>query len=195
VSFFCVSNFSSAALNDREKAKFIHDRLTGVLPSAVMLTEMEDIISLNNGGSGAFDAALVAIDGNNNVDASGAFYNVTVKNWASPWTNEEDDIFAPLNDYSALVIGLVRDEEDFSLLLSGDILYLGADSSLPSYAMNNNNHYQQLESSGANLGDSSVFVKTTQSSQLDIDPRGIAGFFSTRAAAKAFFSDGTNRAM
>ena len=48
---------------------------------------------------------------------------MTLKNFASPWTNRDQSVFVPLNDYSATVIGIIRDERDFREILSGDILY------------------------------------------------------------------------
>ena len=50
-----------------------------------------------------------------------AFYNVTLKQFITPWTNEEFNVFAPLNDSTATVIGMVRDDVDFRLVLSGDV--------------------------------------------------------------------------
>ncbi len=38
-----------------------------------------------------------------------AFYSVTLKNFVTPWTNRDQTVFAPLNDYTATVIGMVRD--------------------------------------------------------------------------------------
>ena len=46
------------------------------------------------------------------------FYNVTLKNFAAPWTNRDRSIFVPLNDYIATVIGLIRDDEPFNELCS-----------------------------------------------------------------------------
>jgi hypothetical protein len=37
-----------------------------------------------------------------------AFYNVTIKTWVAPWTNEAFDKFEPLNDYTATVMIFVR---------------------------------------------------------------------------------------
>ena len=37
------------------------------------------------------------------------FYNVTLKNWIAPWTNEEQTVFTDLNDYTATAIGMIRD--------------------------------------------------------------------------------------
>ena len=53
------------------------------------------------------------------------FYNVTLKNFAAPWTNEAQTVFTPLNDYSATVIGTIRDGLDFRRILYDDLLYIG----------------------------------------------------------------------
>lgn len=184
-----------ADLTGREQAKRIHDRLTGVPPTAQMLTAMETAIAnAPSTQQGAVAAALLAIDGDTGLAPSPNFYNVTVKNWASPWTNQSDDVFAPLNDYSALVIGLVKDERDFRDLLGGTVMYV-ADAALgmPAYSMTNNNHYEQLEVSGANLG--TALVAQPQVAVTDLPDAAVAGIFSTRAAGEAFYIDGTNRAM
>ena len=39
-----------------------------------------------------------------------SFYNVTLKNMAVPWTNRDQSVFVPLNDYVATFIGMVRDD-------------------------------------------------------------------------------------
>ena len=41
------------------------------------------------------------------------FYNVTLKNFAAPWTNRDQSVFVPLNDYIATVIGMIRDDRAF----------------------------------------------------------------------------------
>lgn len=183
-----------AQAGPRDQAKRIHDRLTGVPASDAMLDAMEAQIS--GGGSGAVTAALYAIDGvPAGEPATGDFYTVTVKNWSTPWTNEALDAFAPLNDYSATVVGIVRDEVDFRDILSANIIYRGNGAGLPGYSGSNNNHYEALEASGANLGDPSVLVRDTQSSVTGLPAEGVAGVMTTRAAARSFFTDGTNRAM
>ena len=175
----------------REQARRMHDRLTGVPPSDAMLGAMEAAIS----AEGLVAAALYAIDGAPGIPATGDFYTVTLKNWASPWTNEAQDVFAPLNDYSATVVGIVRDEIDFRQLLSADILYRGNVAGIPPYRMDDNDHYEFLESSGANLGDPAVLVQDLQSSVTSLPAEAVAGVMTSRAAARAFFVDGTNRAM
>jgi len=108
---FCM--FSSATYADSlSQAKRMHDRLAGVPGSQATLNEMANLIDQGQ----IKEAAYIAMQ-------APSFYNVTIKNWVTPWTNEEADIFAPLNDYSATVIGMVRDDVDFRLILSGDIIY------------------------------------------------------------------------
>lgn len=174
--------FSTVFAGPREQAKRMHDRLAGVPPTETTLQQMVDEI-INN--SDPLAAAMLAIE---HPD----FYNVTLKNWVTPWTNEEKTIFAPLNDYSATVIGMVRDDADFREILSGDILYVGP-GSLPAYSNSNNAHYEAMEDQGLDLKAS--LVATTQSSVTGLPADATAGVITTRAAARAFFIDGTNRAM
>lgn len=197
---FANSASVSAALADREQAKFIHDRLTGLLASDEMLDLMESSIAVNND---PVTAARYAIDGaaslndgyGSAITPSGGFYNVTLKNWASPWTNEAQDVFQPLNDYSATVIGLVRDEDDFRKVLYDNVIYVGNISGISGYSNSDNDHYEQLEASSADMGLDSVLVRRQQSAVTGIPVAGVAGVMTTRAAAKAYFVDGTNRAM
>ncbi|MCU7848671.1 MAG: hypothetical protein KZQ89_11845 [Candidatus Thiodiazotropha sp. (ex Lucinoma kastoroae)] len=172
---------ASAIAGPREQAQRIHDRIAGIPPSAAILTQMVSEIVDNN------DPLAAAMLATEHPD----FYNVTLKNWATPWTNEDQTPFAPLNDYSAIVIGMVRDDVPFNQLLSADILYIGSNS--PAYSNNNNDHYETMENQGVNLKDD--LQRTTQSSVTGLPVDGTAGIISTRAAARAFFIDGTNRAM
>lgn len=198
--FVLASGFSVAAVTDREQAKFIHDRLTGVLPTDEMLDLMESRIANNNdpvtAARYAIDGAASQLDAYGSVIApSGGFYNALLKNWASPWTNEAQDIFEPLNDYSATVIGLIRDGEDFRKILYDNVIYTGAGGGLAPYSATDNDHYQQLEASSSDMGDPAVLVRSPQSSVTGLPVAGVAGVMTTRAAAKAYFVDGTNRAM
>lgn len=185
---YCVMTLLSATpltalAGSDEQAKRIHDRLTGVPPSSSVLSQMTTLID----GGDDVAAALLAMEND-------AFYNVTLKNFATPWTNEAQTLFAPLNDYTATVIGMIRDDISFDQLLSADIIYVGDSGlGLPAYSMTNNNHYEQLESSGASLKDN--LVQASQSNVTGMPSEATAGIVTTRAAAKAFFIAGTNRAM
>ena len=119
----------------------MHDRLAGVPPSAAVLDQMAALIRTATPSA----AANIAMQ-------APSFYNVTLKNWVTPWTNRDQTVFAPLNDYTATVIGMVRDDVDFRTVLSADMLYVGG-SGLPAYSPANNNLYQQLEDQDVDLGD------------------------------------------
>lgn len=191
---------SMAAVSDREQAKFLHDRLTGLLPTDEMLDVMEASIANDNdpvaAARYAIDGATSLNDGyGSTITPSGGFYNVTLKNWASPWTNEEQDVFQPLNDYSATVIGLVRDEDDFRKILYDNVIYTGNIGGISAYSNSDNNHYEQLEASSADMGVDTVLARREQSAVTGIPASAVAGVMTTRAAAKAYFVDGTNRAM
>jgi hypothetical protein len=121
------------------------------------------------------------------------FYDVTLKNFVAPWTNVDHSVFVPLNDYTATVIGMVRDDVDFSTVLSADLLYTAPGTGAPAYSPANNNHYQYLEDHDVNL--QATLQPTTQSALLGIPVAATAGVMTTRAAAAAFFSAGTNRRM
>ncbi|MCP5089943.1 MAG: hypothetical protein GY949_03370 [Gammaproteobacteria bacterium] len=170
----------------REQAKRLHDRLAGVPPTDAVLQQMEDAINPALAGD-ANTAAYLAMD---NV----SFYNVTLKNFAAPWTNREQSVFVPLNDYVATVIGMIRDDRPFNTLLSGDITYVGRGGIVPAApSANNNDHYEQLEADNINLRDDLEFAP--QSSVQGIPSSATAGVITSRAASEAFFIAGTNRAM
>ena len=177
---------TTAFAGPREQAKRIHDRVAGVPPSELVLGNMEALLADTNSDND-IDAALMATD-------NPEFYRVTLKNFAASWTNRDQSQFVALNDYTATVIGLVRDELDFRQVLYGDIIYIGDPNlGLPAYASGNNNHYEALENQGIDL--QADLVQRTQSSVTGLPSDATAGVMTTRAGAQAFFIAGTNRAM
>jgi len=176
---------ADAGALERRQAKRIHDRLAGVPPSQTVLDLMEQDILSGDARAAAFRAM-----------SNSSFYNVTLKNFAAPWTNEEQSVFVPLNDYTATVIGMIRDDVPFTEVLSGDIIYIGDSSQvsgLPAYSNSDNNHYQTLEDQNADL--QQVLIQRPQSQVTGLPATATAGVLTTRAAAEAFFVAGTNRAM
>ncbi|MBV1878682.1 MAG: hypothetical protein KUG79_13640 [Pseudomonadales bacterium] len=167
----------------------MHDRIAGVPPSAEVLDEMARLIEFGV-GSETENAQLAAELAMQHPD----FYRTTLKNFSTPWTNRDADPFAALNDYSATVIGVVRDDVDFRQILSANIIYVAAtNTGVAAYSTLNNQHYEDLESQGVDLA--VELQRQQQSSFLDIPAAATAGVMTTRAAAKAFFIAGTNRAM
>src|SRR5689334_9968648 len=107
-----VTSVAHADAAGRAKAKRMYDAIAGVPPTEQQLDAMETLIAQGKDA----EAALTATD-------DPAFYSVTLKNLATPWTNREQSVFADLNDYTATVIGMVRDDVPFNTALSADILY------------------------------------------------------------------------
>ena len=186
VGLLSAGLMSPALAGYREQARRIHDRLAGVPPTDTVLQQMQDDIDPSQPGT-PFDAAMLAMD---NVN----FYNVTLKNFAAPWTNRDRNQFVPLNDYIATVIGMIRDDVPFNTLLSADLTYVGQSGVVPAApSASNNDHYEQLEANDINLRDELTDVP--QSSINGLPAAATAGVMTSRAAAQAFFIAGTNRAM
>jgi hypothetical protein len=175
----------SAQAGSREQAKRMYDRLTGTPPSPALLDDLTNRVN-----SDPMAAALYMMDAAS--ARSNSFYSVTLKNFATPWTNRDQTVFAPLNDYTATVIGMVRDDKDFRGVLFDDIIYVG-NGTTPAYSPGSNAHYEALESNNVELR--SALVERLQSSLNGLPPAATAGVITSRAAAEAFFIDGTNRAM
>ncbi|QEY19045.1 hypothetical protein D0C16_14330 [Cellvibrio sp. KY-GH-1] len=173
---------TDANAGSREQALQIHNRVAGVPPTEAVLLQMAAQIDAGQ------TAEAVKIAMNNE-----AFYSVTLKNMATPWTNRDQTVFAPLNDYVATIIGLVRDNADFRTALYDDVIYTSNASGLPAYSNANNSHYEAIESQGVSLKD--TLVRRTQSSLNGLPADATSGVITSRAAAKAFFIAGTNRAM
>jgi len=178
-----------------EQAKRIYERLAGVPPSAAVLAQMANIINTGCGGScqpgdpSLVSAAAIATA----ASTAPTFYNVTLKNWVIPWTNRDQTVFAPLNDYAATVIGMVRDDVPFNTALSADILYTVNSGGLPAPSNASNSHYAMAEANGVDL--SSALKQTSQSGTYGTPTAATAGLLTTYAAEAAFFINGTNRAM
>jgi hypothetical protein len=176
----------SAHAGPNEQAKRIYERVAGEPAPAAVLSQMATAITSTPGQQGLLNAAAIAT-------SAPSFYNVTVKNLVIPWTNRDQTVFAPLNDYAATVIGMTRDDVAFNTALSDDILYIVNAPALPAPSAANNNHYAAAETNGVDL--STALKRTTQSATYGTPVQATAGLITTRGAASAFFINGTNRAM
>jgi len=180
--FLLAQSVAPALADPTSQAQRIYERIAGVDPPATTLATMEADIA----GGNALAAAEIATEDPD-------FYNVVLKNFVTPWTNRAQTSFAPLNDYTATVIGMVRDDVPFNTVLSADILYKSSASGLPPVSAANNNHYATAEQYGVDL--KSTLVATTQSATYGLPTAATAGVITTRGASSAFFINGTNRAM
>jgi hypothetical protein len=175
-----AASIAAAAGPTADEATRMYARIAGIPPSAAQLQQMM-------AASDPASAALIATQ-------DPAFYNNTVRNLAMPWTNRDQTVFAPLNDYVATVVGMVRDDVPFNTLLSADLLYIADSASgAPGYSANNNAMYTTLDNNGTDL--KAHLVSSTQSALTGVPATATAGVMTTRAAASAFFINGTNRAM
>jgi hypothetical protein len=177
-----LATLAPAFADPTSQAQRIYQRIAGVEPSDATLTTMAADIA----GGNALAAADVAT-------SDPSFYNVVLKNFVTPWTNRNQTVFAPLNDYTATVIGMVRDDVAFNTVLSADILYKSNASGLPAVSAANNNHYATAEQNGVDL--KATLVATTQSAAYGLPSAATAGVMTTRGGSSAFFINGTNRAM
>ena len=166
----------------REQAERIYERIAGVPPSAALLDQM----ATKTAAGDRAGAAAIATD-------ASTFYSVTLKNFVTPWTNRDQTVFAPLNDYTATVIGMVRDDVAFNTVLSADILYTSNASGLPAPSAANNDHYAMAETNGVDL--KATLVATTQSTVYGLPVEATSGIWTTRGGSSAFFIMGTNRAQ
>src|SRR5580658_1598583 len=174
-----------AATPNANQAARMYNRIAGVPPSATTLAQMITMDSVS--------AAYLATN-------DPAFYNGTIRNLAAPWTNRDQSVFVPLNDYTATVVGMVRDNVPFNTLLSADLVYIASASAsstydVPAYSPANNNMYIAMDQANVDLSSTANLVSSTQSAITGIPSSATAGVWTTRGAASAFFVNGTNRAM
>jgi hypothetical protein len=181
---FALLSANAFAVNpNADQATRMYNRIAGVPPSPSVLAQMM--------ATDPVSAALLATN-------DPAFYNGTIRNMAAPWTNRDQSVFVPLNDYTATVVGMVRDNVPFNTLLTADLVYIASPAAtsaygLPAYSPANNNLYTAMDEANVDL--STALVTSTQSAITGIPSSATAGVWTTRGAASAFFVNGTNRAM
>ena len=183
---------SPAHAGPNEQARRIYERIAGVPPTAAELASMSNTINMGCSGSCQPGAAALVTAAQVATSAP-TFYNVTLKNMVIPWTNRDQTVFAPLNDYAATVIGMVRDDVDFHTALDADILYKFAGVAGPT--VSDNNHYVTAENNALDMSNTAVLVQTSQSAAYGTPAAATAGLLTTRGAESSFFINGTNRAM
>ncbi|HEV3182311.1 MAG TPA: hypothetical protein VGY90_05820 [Steroidobacteraceae bacterium] len=182
---------SPAHAGPNEQARRIYERIAGVPPTAAELASMSATINSGCSGSCAPGAAAL-VQAAQTATSAPTFYSVTLKNMVIPWTNRDQTVFAPFNDYAATVIGMVRDDVPFNTALSADILYV-VNGVSPAASISDNNHYATAEANGIDLF--ANLKQTSQSAAYGTPTAATAGLITTRGAESSFFINGTNRAM
>lgn len=197
----------------RDQAKKLYSSLTGNTANKATADKYQVMLK-----EGKMDQAAREM-----VESNAGFYNVTLKNFFTPMTNEDGTQFAPLNDMTTTLIGATRDEIDFFRVFWDNILYQfdgtlitsGASSvprsfrnkhrgndhfyledfnvAIPMYNRTKNNMYIEAERLNIPLSNKKYLKLSTQNTYTTRDASAIAGIFSTRAFAAAYYVAGTNR--
>jgi hypothetical protein len=185
-----VAVSTTAFAGPRDHAYKMHNRLTGVPPTKEVLDQMTDLVSQNK----QREAAKLAMDND-------GFYSVYLKNLVSPWVNKESKRDFVLNDFTATVIGMIRDDADFSTVLTHDYVYVSqslngtipysivADNPATANVVEGNEQYRQMDIQGVSY--KTDLVKMPQSNFHQIPPAGIQ---TLRGFGEQFYFAGTNRA-
>ena len=129
------------------------------------------------------------------------FYNNTVKDLGLRMSNREETIDAPLNDFAATMIGVVRDQVNAKELLTGNFYYrgnglVGVPSDMKTHMLHSNIHYQELEKGGYDLKKALVRAdgqKITGPQGTPVNHPDPAGVLTSRAYMAAHAVAGTNR--
>lgn len=184
-----------------KRAQAIYNRLSGVRTPLVnpVLKQMADLLDKGE----AMEAASVAVGDSGVSPVNSSFYNITVRDFAAPMSNREETLNVPLNDFSATVVGVVRDNINAKELLNGNFYYQGdpLKAAVPSNLINDlltsNRHYEALET-----GEFDLYRVLTKKQQMVYngtnqavphpDP---AGLITTRAFMSAHAIAGTNRRL
>ena len=186
----------SAPVSDaRIEARVLYERIVGhkIPIDHPALTEMETKIKAGD----KLGAAAVAT-------RQPEFINTTVRLFATKMSTREETIRAPLSDFVATIMGIVRDDLDARSMLVGNFLYR-ADAVLAPNARRtvtdlyiSNNHYADLETQRSDLNavlvrvDGQQIANSTTTTVAHPDP---AGVITSRGFMEAHAVAGTNRRL
>lgn len=196
-----------AADKDMLKAKRLYERMTGVKVSSTKpeLKKVAEFISQNNDRGAA-----------NYITTTPDFLNVQVKNLSLRLSNKDESVKVPFNDFSALIVGVVRDNADFRDILTADYSYevrgVANDTDERTRYINQNN-YTPIETTYLDMTNKGILVKNnnqklvrnfwdTADTQANYKGGQVvtlgghpepAGVFTTRTFAERNLSGGTNR--
>ncbi len=176
----------------RAKVSTVYKRLASVPPTAA---EIETWAQAYAGAKSAAEkrAALATVA--QAATENDYFYSRTVMNFADPETNEGEELLERnLSDYTATIVGSIRDELDYRTILYDDIVYVPAAGLNLPYSANDNNSYATLETQVI-TGQAPLAASLTQSTQTAVTGLPLqAGIYTLRGYGSVFYNDGTNRA-
>lgn len=184
-----------------EKAKIIYRRLAGL--KAPLDSPVLQAMATNVAQGKLLEAADIAT-------RESSFYNITVRDFAARMSTRDETVNATLNDFTATVIGMVRDDLPGTDMLTGNYVYqadptkAAVESDPVRDLLKSNRHYESLHTGRFDL--SSVLKKVdgqkliSPSSVSDAPPSLVinpdaAGLLTTRAFMAAHAIAGTNRRL
>lgn len=174
-----------------KRAQEIYLRMTGV-KTPIFNPALSQMVQRLNANDPVGAAALATADPN--------FLNITVRDFAARMSNRDEAVNVPMNDFTATIIGAVRDQINAQRLLYDNIVYMAdpAKAAVPSNVemdiVKSNNHYETLGNDRFDLG-----KVLTVAQQKVFDGRSVvnnptpAGLLTTRQWIAAHAVAGTNR--
>lgn len=192
---------------EKDEAKWLMERITGVKWAAdhpAVLQAAQQVAAGSRSG-----AAALAVQ-------QPQFLNVMVKNFALEMSTREETIRLPLNDFTATIMGIVRDNTDFREALYGNFFYVGNPDLIPAdipnviadpnnlgrRVLDSNDHYEALDSKTRKLDVGAVLMRVNNQRLVQNDTNNIytlmnnpdpAGVLTSRTWIGAHAIAGTNR--
>lgn len=184
----------------RLKAQDIFQRLTGVKTPIYdpVLTQMVQRLNAND----PVGAAAIAT-------SDFRFINITVRDFASKMSNRAETIDVPMNDFTATIMGVTRDDINAKKLLTDNITYMvdpnkaAVPSALITDILRSNNHYEAADTQRIDF--SLALTRFDKNGQLlkqkvfdgkkEQDMPTPAGLLTSRGWLSAHAIAGTNRRL
>lgn len=140
-----------------------------------------------------------------------SFYKITVKNFATRMSVRSEEVSAPLNDFSATIIGIVRDDRNAREILTTNQIYWADQTRIPqgisirnnffNDVIRSNNHYLDIEQNLYRLSLKDILAPTPQRLQRAnsnttadlVDNPDPAGVLTSNTWGREHLVAGTNR--
>lgn len=193
---------AQASGNEMLKAKRLYERMTGVKVSSTK-PELKKVVEYLAKGDEQGAAKYIT--------TTKDFLNVQIRNLSLRLSNKDESVKVPFNDFSALIVGVVRDNADFRDVLTAPYSYEISNKDERTRFFNQSS-YIAAEAAYLNLADKNILVKnpkqklvknalSTAAKQEDVRESIVsmgvhpepAGVLTSRTFAEANLSGGTNR--
>lgn len=122
ISSICKAAKASSldTLAAQNQAKRLYERLTGVPPSPTQLIDLSNLLMEGKTEAAAFRAM--------DEKTTYGFYKLILRNLFNPLSSRSARNDLDLNDFTATIAGLVKNNKNFDRALYDDIIYVGNDN-------------------------------------------------------------------